>query len=214
MAAAVTRDEFYALGARAECFRSLARPLESVSGSVLVLARHGLAEGTPLRLKGSDLPAPLLPGTLYYAEPQGGDLFRLRASPGGSAITLTDAGTGRQEIVEDIEPKIDAALDHWTGVFDEKARAHAGPWTEYPRIAKWIVSCLAAYDLLCMRGLLNPEFTSGEDGFKERWDRAWKLIADLRSEALTEGADATPGVAEMGATGFSADDEPAPMGAL
>jgi hypothetical protein len=217
--AAVTIDEFYALGARAECFLSRGRALEHVDAAsgVLTLPRHGLAEDTPFRLRVVDegvMPAPLVAGTLYYAKPVSGaeDQLRASATVGGSAITITDAGEGRVELVEQLQAKIEAALDHWTGIVDEETRAHAGPWSTYPRKLKWIVCALAAYDLLVTQGLVSPEFRESLDGWTQRWTRAWEMLRSPISS--TEGEDATPGVAEMGAVGFSIDDDVAQVSPL
>jgi hypothetical protein len=217
--AAVTIDEFYALGARAECFLSRGRALEHVDAAsgVLTLPRHGLAEDTPFRLRAVDdavMMAPLAEGAIYFAAPVAGveDQLRVRETAGGAAITITAAGSGRVELVEQVQPKILAALDHWTGIVDEETRAHAGPWAQYPRKLKWIVCALAAYDLLVTQGLVSPEFRESLDGWTQRWTRAWEMLRS--SLPITEGEDATPGVAEMGAVGFSIDDDASPVSPL
>jgi hypothetical protein len=209
MTAALTVAEFYSLGVRAEALVSRARPVESVlvASSALVIARHGAALGTPGRLRavGADsaLPEPLVDGTTYYAIPVSGDTMQVAASDGGAAVTLTDAGDGRVEWVEDIEARIESALDHWTGVWDEAVRPHGGPWATYPRAAKQVIAILAADQLLRTHGLTPPDARPSElDQDQVKWARAQLAKAG----EYAEGEDATPDVAELGPVAFYAGD--------
>lgn len=56
---------------------------------------HGLTESTRVYFKGADLPAPLIVGKPYYvmASPGTND-FQISESDGGSAVDITDAGSG------------------------------------------------------------------------------------------------------------------------
>jgi hypothetical protein len=209
MTAALTVAEFYSLGVRAEALVSRARPVESVlvDGSALVIPRHGAALGTPGRLRaiGADsaLPEPLVDGTTYYAIPVSGDALQVSATDGGAAVTLLDQGSGRLEWVEDIEPKIEEALEHWTGVWDEAKRSHGGPWTTYPRVAKQVIAILAADQLLRTHGRMSPESQPSEQYLDQvRWARR-----ELeRQVEYTEGTDATADVSDLGPVAFYAGD--------
>lgn len=206
---ALTLAEFYALGARAEAFVSRPRAVEHVSASsgTLTVTRHGLALDTPVVLRVSEdgaAPAGLSAGVTYYAIPTTGDVVRLAATAGGAAVTITDLGEGRLELVEDIDGKIQSTIDHWSGVFDEEARGNIGAWADYPSKAKWIVAALAAYDLLITRGLMSPEFREqNADGYRARWDRAWEMLRT----PIAGGTDATSDVADSGAVGFSDESD-------
>lgn len=209
MASALTVAEFYSLGLRAEALVSRARPVEDVllASSAIVIPRHGAEQGTPGRFRAvgdATLPEPLVAGTTYYAIPTTGDALQVSATDGGAAVTLTDGGSGRVEWVEDLEPKIEAALEHWTGVWDEAKRSHEGPWTSYPRIAKQVIAILAADQLLRTHGRIDPDARADEQYQDQvRWAR--KELE--RPTAYTEGEDATPDVANLGATGFYASEE-------
>lgn len=62
----------------------------------LTSAAHGLANGDRVLLAttAADLPAPLAAGTVYYVVSSATNDFKLATTSGGSAINLTDAGTG------------------------------------------------------------------------------------------------------------------------
>ena len=62
----------------------------------LTSTAHGLADGDRVMLAttAADLPAPLATGAVYYVVSSATDDFKLATTSGGSAINLTDAGTG------------------------------------------------------------------------------------------------------------------------
>lgn len=62
---------------------------------VCTSASHGFTNGDLLRLRSSGtLPAPLAIVTNYYVISATNDTYKLSLSPGGSAINITDVGTG------------------------------------------------------------------------------------------------------------------------
>lgn len=62
----------------------------------LTAASHGLSNGDVIALStsASDLPDPLSINTIYYVISAATNTFQLSTSSGGSAVDLTDAGTG------------------------------------------------------------------------------------------------------------------------
>ena len=82
---------------------------------VFTLPAHGF--GTDERLRfvaegNSTLPAPLSATAAYYAVPSTEltDLFSVSTTAGGSALDITDSGTGRFSVVADIRDAIEAAI--------------------------------------------------------------------------------------------------------
>lgn len=59
---------------------------------------HGMVTGDAFTLEGSGLPSPLAERTVYYAIYNGANNIAVAATPGGSAITLTTAGSANQLI--------------------------------------------------------------------------------------------------------------------
>lgn len=70
----------------------------SCSGSTFTVAGHGLAASDPVRIwsVGGSVPSPLAQFTTYYAvgATLTSNTFQVSATPGGSAITLTNGGSG------------------------------------------------------------------------------------------------------------------------
>jgi hypothetical protein len=71
----------------------------SRSGNNLVTTyAHNIVSGDAFTLEGSGLPAPLQERTVYYALYNSANSIQVAATPGGSAITLTTAGSANQLI--------------------------------------------------------------------------------------------------------------------
>lgn len=66
----------------------------NASTDVFTFSGAGFADGTPIRLVGTDLPAPLVAGTTYYTRDRATNTSKLAATSGGVAIELDDAGSG------------------------------------------------------------------------------------------------------------------------
>jgi hypothetical protein len=73
------------------------------STDVFTSASHGFVDGTPVFLETSDGTAPggITSGTTYYIRDSATDTFKLAATAGGSAINVTDAGSGTHAVSED-----------------------------------------------------------------------------------------------------------------
>ena len=61
---------------------------------VITSAAHGLVDGRPVRFEGVDLPTGIVQGTVYYVRDSATNTFKIAASIGGSAVNITDAGSG------------------------------------------------------------------------------------------------------------------------
>lgn len=61
---------------------------------VITATAHGLLAGETIRFKGTDLPAGITQSTLYYIISPTANTFQISATPGGSAVNITDAGSG------------------------------------------------------------------------------------------------------------------------
>ena len=69
--------------------------ISQASPGVVTWNAHGLANGTAVTLSTTgSLPAPLVPGTIYFVVGAAANTFQLAATVGGAAINTTTAGTG------------------------------------------------------------------------------------------------------------------------
>jgi len=66
------------------------------STDVFTKSGHGLTDGKLVRFTGSDLPDPLVSGKFYYTISTTTDTFKVSLIPGGTAVNITDIGTGAQ----------------------------------------------------------------------------------------------------------------------
>lgn len=77
---------------------------------VITAASHGLLDGETLRFQGTDLPAPLAQGTLYYIRDAASGTFKVSLTAGGTAVDITDAGTGTMTFTAPGDRSIDDTL--------------------------------------------------------------------------------------------------------
>jgi len=79
-------------------FRSTSKPAADFTAAVtdiITSAAHGLQNGNMVQLTTTDtLPAGLAVSTNYYVINTATNTFKLSATPGGSAVDITDTGTG------------------------------------------------------------------------------------------------------------------------
>lgn len=70
----------------------------STGGDTITETAHGMSNGTPVMFESSaephTLPAPLVPGTVYFVVGAATDTFQVASTIGGSAINITTQGTG------------------------------------------------------------------------------------------------------------------------
>lgn len=110
----VTRDDtkFY------RAYQNLHRQefTANATTDVITAAAHGLANGETVRFKGADLPAGLTQVTIYYVRDVTTDTFKVSATAGGSAVNITDAGSGVMTITA---PSKRSSSDFPIGRFDQ-----------------------------------------------------------------------------------------------
>jgi hypothetical protein len=79
----------------------------SVQENRILLPSHGLADGAKIRFAlGAEynlLPPPLMENTPYYVVEARGNDFRIASTQGGSAIIITERGTGTNNEVWDMD---------------------------------------------------------------------------------------------------------------
>lgn len=109
----------------------------SVGSSTFTIAGHGLSTNDPVLVMsvGGSVPSPLVAGTTYYAVNVATDTFKVAATSGGSAITLTDNGTGSIYVAKRVSPNLynvaPTASPTFTGtVTQASATALSSPLTD------------------------------------------------------------------------------------
>jgi hypothetical protein len=212
MASFVTLQEKFALGLGAEAFVAASRPISAVSiaANTLTLPGHGLEEDAPFRLESTGtLPAPLVPGVVYYAAPVAGsiDLLQVRAAPGGAAIDLADEGSedGIHALIADPTPKILAMIEAVSGDYEQALHAHKLPLSVVPIHLKKAVVSEVDDELTTVVGLVRPNYR--DPSIPARAAEARRFRARLqKGEPLRGAVDASPTVAESGATSWGDDD--------
>lgn len=84
----------------------------SPANDLLIVSAHPLVNGNPVQLTTTGtLPAPLATATTYYVVSAAIDSVKLAATVGGSAIDITDGGSGTHSIVPQITPNIKHGSD-------------------------------------------------------------------------------------------------------
>lgn len=170
------RADLYAFGLPRGSVPNPGRLLSAVSTSAntLALGEHGFAEDDQFELRveaGGTMPAPLVAGVTYYAEPVTDSAFKARATIGGSAIDITSAGDAERVVV--IAPLPVERWIYWASrVIDEMLPARVVPLVEpYPEIV--VITCaeLAAGKGLGYGGASSKSLTDMIDAAKRRLDR-------------------------------------------
>lgn len=169
----------------------------NVADSTIALDAHGFATGDAVQVRpaaGGELPAPLTAATTYYAIAVDDWRFQLAATPGGSAITLTSAGS---TFVVLAPLSIDAAIAKASRMIDDMLPAHVVPLADpVPDVVRMTAAELAAAWLLAQTGGESSTLTSVYDAARRRMER-WSRGAELRgpnappSAQLSTGGGAT-----------------------
>lgn len=174
-------SDLYAYGLPRGSTPNPGRVLASLLDSVCSLDVHGLDTGTAVlfRPAGSGaLPAELSEGVTYYAESLTEHTFAVRATAGGSALTITDAEDPVMVIVP--LPIADAIAWAEQVIFDSLP-AHAVPLAQgdaVPALLKMTCAELAAGKLLALSGAASRSLSETVDmALKrvERWGRGIPL---------------------------------------
>lgn len=146
MGAYATRDDVYLIGLSAQAFVTRPRPLESYvlndfnpATGIIRLVGNGFSSDDLVYL--TVTPGGALPGgsaalTYYSPLPLGGDLFKLAATPGGTALTFTTAGSGWALAIDPLR-RLDVHLEQAAAEIDEDLTAHEPPILRDPITGKF-----------------------------------------------------------------------------
>ncbi len=171
-----TPDDLHAFGIPRGSVPNPGRAVASVdtTDNAFTLDAHDLSTDLAVTFRagpGGTLPAPIVAGTTYYAEPVDDSRFRVRASVGGAAVDLTTAGS----IVLLIVPLNKADAISWASRrLDEMLPAHVVPLEvgAIPEVVAHVCAELAAWKLSNMRGSTAKSLTdmyTAADQLIKRW---------------------------------------------
>jgi uncharacterized protein DUF1320 len=151
------------------------------------------------------LPAGLSATTVYRPLPVTGSdtLVKLSLTEGGTAVDITDTGTGTFTVTEQLGPIVQAFLDAAQARVDEALTDYAPNLpSPAPTIVVWVECKLAAYDMAIAQALVVPSYwEQARETIAAQHDRALEYLADWKAGKPIQGlsADATPGTEENGA---------------
>jgi phage gp36-like protein len=146
----------------------------NTTDNTFTLDAHDLTTDLPITFRagpGGALPAPLVAGTTYYAEPVDEARFRARAAVGGAAVDLTTAGS----IVMLLVPLNKSAAIAWASRrLDEMLPGHVVPLEAgaVPEVIVHVCAELAAWKLTGMRGGVSKSLSDmykAADEVVKRW---------------------------------------------
>ncbi len=125
--------------------RSAAVTISNASPGVVTMTGHGLAANTPIRLSTTGgLPTGLSPATTYYVKTVlDADTFTLSATPGGTVINTSSAGSGVHTLTTEPVPSKRLFMGLVTGAVEGNGGANnvrmlnasIEPNTNYVRVA-------------------------------------------------------------------------------
>lgn len=160
----------------------------NVTDNTITLDAHDLGADEVIGFRagaGGSLPAPLVAGTTYYADPVDDTRFRVRAAAAGAAIDLTTAGS----IVLLLVPlNKAAAISFASRLIDEMIPAHLVPLETVPDIVKITCAELAAWKLASMRGSASKsllDMYKAADEIIKRWAKGVPVRGTPKAEKRT-----------------------------
>lgn len=180
-------SDLYSFGVPRGATPNPGRVVASALSNVFTLDVHGFATGEPVlfaQAGAAALPAGLSLGTTYYALPLTEHTFQVSSTPGGSAVTFTDA----DEPLLVVSPLPVADAIAWAQeIINDSLPAHVVPISDdaVPAIVKMTCAELAAGKLL---GLMGAMSTSLSDTV----DRAQKRLARWAGGVPIRGAEVPP----------------------
>jgi hypothetical protein len=177
-----TAQDLYAFGVPRGATPNPGRVLASLADNVCTLDVHGLDTGTAIlfRSAGSGaLPTELSEGVTYYAEALTEHTFRVRATAGGAALSLTDTD---DPIMVIVPLPIAEAIAWAEQVIYDSLPAHAVPIAQsdpVPALLKMTCAELAAGKLLSLCGAASRSLSDTVDMALKRVER-WGKGVPLR----------------------------------
>lgn len=192
-----TRDDVFSLGIGAQAFVTRPRAPESYGASdfnpatgVFRLPGNGLALSDLVYL--TVTPGGALPGgasalTYYYPLPMGGgDLFQLAATPAGSVLTFTNAGSGWAIVIDQMR-RLDKHLADTASIIDEHLTAHEPPILPnpttglYPPVLVGLNARMAARRAITSLDIENKQYRLTRDRLDAVEAQDLVLLADWKA---------------------------------
>lgn len=173
------QSDLYAYGLPRGATPNPGRALASLADSVCSLDVHGLDTGTAIlfRAIGGTLPAELSEGVTFYAEAVTEHTFRVRATAGGAALTITDTD---DPIMVIVPLPIAESIEWASRIIDDSLPAHAAPIDGVvPAIIRSTCAELAAGKLLAISGAASRSLSETVDMALKRVER-WGKGVPLR----------------------------------
>lgn len=152
-----------------------ARPLDSILSSVCTLDVHGFQTGDEIQFRAAGdgtLPAELAAGTTYYAQRESEHTFKVRATSGGSALSITDA-TDPAVVISPIDYA--SAIAWADALIDDMLTPHQVPLAApVPALIQMTSAELAAGKLLAVHGVASKplsDIVAAAQKRLERWSK-------------------------------------------
>ena len=171
------------------------RVLASAAGNVCVLDMHGFATGDAILFRPAGdgvMPAGLASGTTYYAQNETEHTFRVRATPGGAALTFSAA----VDPLVVIAPLDTASAIAWADrMVDDMSAGQAVPFDDaatypagVPEIVRMTSAELAAGKLLAVSGGASRSLAETVDAAVKRIER-WSKGLPVRGTPAASRAN-------------------------
>lgn len=177
-----SRADLYAWGIPRGGLPNPAKPLDSLLSSTCTLDEHGFETGDAIQFRPAGdgtLPAELTAGTTYYAQRETPHAFKVRATPGGPAVSITNAS---DPVVVIAPVDYDSAIAWADAVLDDMLVPLQTPLTTVPELVRMTSAELAAGKLLATHG-------GASKALAEIVAEAQKRIARWRAGQVPPGAD-------------------------
>lgn len=191
-----TRDEVFLLGLSAQAFVTRPRPLEAydasnvaISTGTIRLTGHGFSTADLVYLtvtSGGALPGGTAALTYYSPLPLGNDLFRIAATPNGTALTFSSIGSGWGIAVDPMR-RLDKHLVDTAAIIDEHLTAHEPPILPnpvtglYPPVLVGLNARMAARAAVTSLQIENAAYRVAVDRLNAREQHDMTLLADWKA---------------------------------
>ena len=202
----ITLADLWALGLSAQAFAVAPRPIEdvSVSLSTLQLTAHGFTSSSVITfplvgpMSVGAPPSPLVPMTPYYPIVVTDSLFQVAATPNGSPITLTDAGSGAYGCLLDQYARINEQMWATSRNLDEVLTGELPPIKPDPSTGLYPGQLVGIAARECARSLIatmsfdNAAFRVVSErldkwlGIDEKTKDGWKLGKPLQPRPVDQ----------------------------
>jgi hypothetical protein len=186
-----TPADLYAFGVPRGAIPNPARVLASAAASTCTLDGHGFDTGDAILFRPAGdgaMPAGLSAGVTYYAQSETEYTFKVRATPGGAAISFTDA----EDPLMVIAPLDRASAIEWADrLIDDMSAGQSVPFDDVtlypdgvPSIVRMTSAELAAVKLLAVTGSASRSLSDTADAAAKRLAR-WAQGLPVRGTPAT-----------------------------